>query len=338
MLRMSSLKVLFQKLERIVCDLSAQLGKKIKIVLEGGHIELDKTIIEKISDPLVHIVRNSVDHGIESAEVRAKKGRPEEGTIKIMAQNNPSGVSITVRDDGKGMDREKIYAKAVKIGLIKAGQVLEESQINALIFAPGFSTNEVITEISGRGVGMDVVKRTVDSVGGTVSLTTKVDVGTTLVINLPTSLSIINGLVVMVDQSRFVVPLNDLAEIIDLQNYQVEAADGDDTMVNLRGKVVPISKLSKYFPSKNNPEIPTKISKSRPALVLETSANKVGFLVDEIIGQQQIVVRPFNAQLSQLSGLCASTVMADGEAGVIIGLKDIAEKYVSHYGLKGVDA
>lgn len=221
-LRMQPLTGLMQKLERNVTDLAVMQGKQIRVVIEGSDVQLDKTIIEKISDPLVHVIRNSVDHGVEAPSRRVAQGKPAEATIKISAIQDAIGVSIVVADDGKGMDDQVIFAAAVKKGIVAADAQLTSDQIRRLIFVQGISTASKLTEISGRGVGMDIVLRTVQALRGRIDIASELGKGTSISMTIPTSLSIIDALVVKVHDSRYAVPMHELTEIIDLSSYPIE--------------------------------------------------------------------------------------------------------------------
>jgi len=339
-LRMLPIEGLFQRLERIIRDLARSLKKQVEIEIEGSNVELDKTIIEKVTDPLIHIVRNAIDHGVESTQERILHQKNPVAMVKIAAIQDATGVVLIIEDDGKGLDREKIKQKALAEGLIKPGAHLTDKELNLLILEPGFSTADKITDLSGRGVGMDVVKRTLDLVGGSIDIFTEKNIGTTFSISLPTSLSIIDALVVMVKGQRYIIPLLELSEVLDLNSYNLEKTSTGETMFNLRGKVVPVQKLTEYFPQsgitgvldghddqsdKNNENF------VRPALIIEMNQSKVAFEIDKIVSQQQVVVKPLNDKLSTLPGYCGGSIMADGEAGMIVTLRYLAQKYFEKY-------
>ena len=328
-LRMLPLEGLFQRLERIIADLSRGQGKKVKVVLKGSDVELDKTIMEKITEPLIHIVRNSVDHGVELPEVRIEKGKNEQALVEIRAEQDASGIAIIIKDDGKGLDKDKIYQKALEKRLITANEDLSEAEILNLIFAPGFSTAEVVTDVSGRGVGMDVVRKAVSLVSGATSISGKKDQGTQIEIKLPTTLSIVDSIVIGVDGNRYIVPLFELTEIIDLDSYKLGKTSTGENMINLRGKVVPVERLGDYFPDKKTRQVGSKTIErnGRPALILDIDNYKIAFEVDEVIAQQQVVMRSLNEQLAQLNEYSGGTIMENGEVGMIIELKKLAQKY-----------
>ena len=339
-LRMLPIEGLFQRLERIIRDLARSLKKQVEIEIEGSNVELDKTIIEKVTDPLIHIVRNAIDHGVESTQERVKQQKNPTALVRIAAIQDATGVVLIIEDDGKGLDREKIKKKAIEEGLIKAEAHLSDKELNLLILEPGFSTADKITDLSGRGVGMDVVKRTLDSVGGSIDIFTEKFKGTTFSISLPTSLSIIDALVVMVKGQRYIIPLLELSEVLDLNSYNLERTSTGETMFNLRGKVVPVQKLADYFPhpgitgvldEHDDPNSKNNDNFVRPALIIEMNQSKVAFEIDKIVSQQQVVVKPLNDKLSTLPGYCGGSIMADGEAGMIVTLRYLAQKYFEKY-------
>jgi two-component system, chemotaxis family, sensor kinase CheA len=331
-LRMLPIKSVFQKMERTIKDLSKTQGKLIKIEVDGSDVELDKIIIEKISDPLTHIVRNAVDHGIEALEDRTDSIKNNEATVTLRARQDSSGVIISVTDDGKGLNTERIREKAIEKGVISASDNLSEKEIHQLITAPGFSTAEVVSDISGRGVGMDVVKRMIQEVNGTFDIDSKEGEGSKFTIVLPTSLSIIETLVIKIGEQRYIVPLQDLAEVVDLNQFQIQNKQSGGAMFDLRGKVVPIEKLTDYFP---NPESEMSTvgdeREYRPAIILSHGVSLMAFEVDEIIGQQNIVIRPLNEMLSTLPGYSGGSVLSDGGPGLIVDIKKLGENYMKKF-------
>jgi two-component system chemotaxis sensor kinase CheA len=336
-LRMQPLTGLMQKLERNVIDLANMQGKQIRVVIEGSDVQLDKTIIEKISDPLVHVIRNSVDHGVEPPSRRVAQGKPAEATIKISAIQDAIGVSIVVADDGKGMDDQVIFAAAVKKGLVSADAQLTSDQIRRLIFVQGVSTASKLTEISGRGVGMDIVLRTVQSLRGRIDIESELGKGTAIAMTIPTSLSIIDALVVKVHDSRYAVPMHELTEIIDLSRYPIETTGKGGFMISLRGEVVPVETLADYMPNPgflySSPHMVD--SKGRfgcPALLVRDGPQSIAFAIDKVVSQQQVVVRPLSDHLDGLQGFRGCTILGDGEPGVILSLPELAKTYFTAVG------
>ena len=336
-LRMQPLTGLMQKLERTATDLATMQGKQIKVVLEGVDVQLDKSVIEKISDPLVHVIRNSVDHGVEPPSRRLAQGKPAEATVKIAAIQDAVGVSIVVSDDGYGMNDRNIFEAAVKKGVISPDAQLTSDQIKRLIFVQGISTATKLTEISGRGVGMDIVLRTVESLRGRIDVASILGQGTSLSITLPTSLSIIDALVVKVQDCRYAVPMHELTEIIDLSRYPLEATGHGGLMISLRGEVVPIETLADYMatPGFYQPSLKNGARRETlgcPALLVREGAQAIAFAIDKVVSQQQIVVRPLSEQFEGLQGFRGCTILGDGEPGVILSLPELAKAYFSAVG------
>lgn len=336
-LRMQPIITLFQRLERVARDVARSQNKKIQIVLEGTDVELDKTVIERITDPLIHIIRNAVDHGIETFEERKRTPKNEVATIKLMASQDPAGVCIKVAEDGRGLNRDKILKKAIEKGLVSPAQTLTPDQIHNLIFLPGFSTAEQVSDISGRGVGMDVVTKAVQDLQGNIDIASAIGQGTIFSITLPTSLSIVEALVVKIDEMRYAVAMHELTEIIDLAEYTIDSSGNKGRMISIRGEVVPLQNLNQELKvpvvKKTDQERRGVQHKShhedcRPALVVREAGATIAFEVDSILGQQQVVVRPLSEHLSKVPGFSGSMIMGDGEPGMIVSLSDIARAYV----------
>ena len=331
-LRMQPVSGLLQKLERNALDLAAMQGKRVKVVLEGSDVQFDKTVLDKMSDPLVHVIRNAVDHGIEPPSQREKEGKPTEATLRISATQDAGAVSIIVADDGRGMDDRAIFEAAVRKGIVHPNATLTSDQIKRLIFIQGISTASKLTEISGRGVGMDIVMRTVHSLRGRIDISSAVGKGTTLRISLPTSVSIIDALVVRVQESRYAVPMNELTEIIDLSRYPIERTGKGGFILCLRGEIIPVEALADYMPTPNPEQVHGKFlvagqNNRCPALLVRDAGQSVAFAIDTIVSQQQIVVRPLGDQLDGLQGLRGCTILGDGEPGVILSLPELARNY-----------
>jgi two-component system chemotaxis sensor kinase CheA len=336
-LRMQPLSGLMQKLERNALDLAGMQGKRVRVILEGSDVQFDKTVLDKMSDPLVHVIRNSVDHGIEPPVQREAEGKPAEATLKISAIQDAGTVSIVVSDDGRGMDDRAIFAAAVRKGIVEPDAQLTSEQIKKLIFIQGISTAPKLTEISGRGVGMDIVMRTVQSLRGRIDVASTLGKGTTLTVTLPTSLSIIDALVVRVQEARYAVPMNELTEIVDLSRYPIERTSAGGFIFSLRGEVVPVEALADYMPIPSLQEVQGKVlvagqSNRCPALLVRDAGQSVAFAIDRIVSQQQIVVRPLSDQLDGLQGLRGCTILGDGEPGVILSLPELARSYFSSVG------
>lgn len=310
-IRLVPVGTLFSRYKRLVRDLSRKQGKEIRLTFEGGETELDKTIIERLSDPMVHLIRNSIDHGIESPEERQRKGKPREGHIHISAWQSGAEVSIRISDDGKGIDPEKIRVRAIDKGVISGQVELSDAEALRLIFSPGFSTAKEVSDISGRGVGMDVVKKNVEDLRGTVEVKSEVGNGTQITLRLPLTLGIIEGMVVRVGGEWFVLPLS------VVQGCQEFGSNGSlpfkhREIIELRGEVIPFIRLRKHFAvTDSEPE--------REHLVISNiSGKKIGLVVDEIIGEQQIVIKSLGKLYRNIEGLSGATLLGDGAVALIL--------------------
>ena len=305
-LRMVPIASTFSRFNRVVRDVSKELGKDIRLVISGGETEVDKSVVEKIGDPLMHLVRNAMDHGIESTEVRQASGKPLQGTLKLNAYHSSGNIVIEVSDDGGGLNRDKIFAKAVERGLVQEGSVLSDQEIYALIFEPGFSTADQITNLSGRGVGMDVVKRNITELRGTIQIDCVPGLGTTLKINLPLTLAIIDGFQAGVGDATYVIPLDRVVECVELPgNVSRE-------YIELRGEVLPIIRLRQLFRKKGQ-ELPRQ-----NVIIVEHLGIKAGLVVDRLMGELQTVIKPLGKLFSHVQGVGGSTILGSGEVALII--------------------
>ncbi len=320
-IRMLPIGTAFSRFPRLVRDLSAKAGKKIQLVLSGEETELDKTVIESIGDPLTHLVRNSADHGLEPPEERLDHNKPEVGTIRLNAFHEGGNICITVEDDGRGLNRDKILAKAVKQGMIGENEKLTDDQIWLLIFRPGFSTAEKITDVSGRGVGMDVVKRNIETLGGTVSIKTVRGKGTTFVLKLPLTLAIIEGMTVRIGQETYIVPLLSILESIQPKEGSVKTVVGKGELINVRGTYLPMIRLYEVFGLQSEHTVPTKAI----LLILETEEERVAVMVDEILGQQQVVIKSMEQNFRKVEGIAGATILGDGTIGFILDVRGLLE-------------
>ncbi len=325
-IRMLPIGTAFSRFPRLVRDLSGKTGKKIQLVLSGEETELDKTVIESIGDPLTHLVRNSADHGLEPPEERLDNNKPELGTIKLNAFHEGGTICITVEDDGRGLNREKIVAKAIKQGLINENDKLADDQIWPLIFRPGFSTAEKITDVSGRGVGMDVVKRNIEALGGTVSIKTAMGKGTTFTLKLPLTLAIIEGMTVRIGRETYIVPLLSILESIQPKREMVKTVVGKGELMNVRGTYLPMIKLYEVFNSQPEHTDPVK----GILLILETEGERIAVMVDEILGQQQVVIKSMEQNFRKVEGIAGATILGDGTIGFILDVRGLLE--IARYG------
>ncbi|NDP40758.1 MAG: chemotaxis protein CheA [Rhodoferax sp.] len=305
-LRMVKIGATFNRFQRVVHDVSRDLGKDVALVIRGEDTELDKTVVEKIGDPLMHLVRNSMDHGIEAAELRAQRGKPAQGTLTLNACHDSGSIVISVQDDGGGLKRERILAKAIERGLIEAGQNLSDAEVYALIFEPGFSTAEKVSNLSGRGVGLDVVKRNITALRGTVSIDSQEGVGTTVTVRLPLTLAIIDGFLVEVGKSVFAIPLDMIEECV-----AYSAEPGHD-YTNLRGQVLPFIRLRELF------TVSEPITRRENIVVLKHAGQKAGLVVDTLLGEFQTVIKPLAKMFNQVKCVSGSTILGTGDVALIL--------------------
>ena len=313
-LRMVQIGETFNRFNRVVRDVSHELGKEISLVIRGGETELDKSLIEKIGDPLMHLVRNAMDHGIESQEKRQATGKPARGRIELNAYHDSSSVVIEVSDDGGGLPYDKILAKAVAQGLVPANQSLTDEEIAALIFRPGFSTADQVSNLSGRGVGLDVVARNIQSLRGTVEIKSQPGQGSRFVIRLPLTLAIIDGFLTAVGNHYFIVPLDTVVECIELPSTC------EREYLNLRGEVLPFLRLREEF------ELEAEPVSRQSVVVVQYAGHKVGLVVDRLHGEFQTVIKPLGPLFRHLRGIGGSTILGSGEVGLILDVPLLARR------------
>lgn len=318
-IRMLPIGTVFNRFPRLVRDLAAKNGKRIQLLISGEDTELDKTVIESIGDPLTHLVRNSADHGLEPPEERRKAGKPEQGTITMNAYHEGGNICITVGDDGRGLCREKILAKAIQQGLVGEHDKLTDEQVWPLIFKPGFSTAEKVTDVSGRGVGMDVVKRNIEALGGTVAIKTQAGEGTTFTLKLPLTLAIIEGMTVRVGRELYIVPLVSVIESLQPKPDQVKTVVGRGELVNVRGTYHPIVRLADVFGAKADCSDPTKAL----LMIVEAEGERVALMVDELLGHQQVVIKSLERNFRKVNGIAGATILGDGTVGVILDIRGV---------------
>jgi len=315
-IRMLPIGASFAKFRRLVRDLSAELGKEIRFVMDGEETELDKTIIDKLSEPLVHLIRNSIDHGIESPGIREQNGKSRAGTIRLSAMHSGAYVFIAVSDDGRGLDAEAIRSKAVAKGIIAPEQALSENELYSLIFEPGFSTAAEVSRVSGRGVGMDVVRNTIDSLGGTVEVTSIPGQGTTVTLKVPLTLAIIDGLLVRIDEDSYILPLSVVVECVEITRHDQEAIPGRH-LVRVRNEIIPYIPLRKVFRLDSAPPDIEQV------VITEITGNRIGFVVDKVIGQHQTVIKSMGTLLKRIEGISGATILGDGTVALIIDVNRI---------------
>ncbi len=317
--RMLPISFVFSRFPRMVRDLAQRLGKQIELKLTGEQTELDKTVLEKIGDPLVHLVRNSIDHGIESPEVRVAAGKPAFGTVHLDACHRGGNIAVEVSDDGAGLDRDRILAKARSRGLIGQNDQLSEEQIYELIFVPGFSTAEKTTDVSGRGVGMDVVRRNVKELGGKIELRTERGKGSRFVITLPLTLAIVDGQSVAVGSETYIVPLISIVESMQLKTSNVSRLSGRGEVFSFRGDYLPIIRLHDLY----GVEPRTRNLHEGLVVVAEGEGRRVGLFVDDLLGQQQVVIKSLEANYGHVEGVSGATILGDGSVALILDVPEI---------------
>jgi two-component system chemotaxis sensor kinase CheA len=331
-LRMIPIEGLFQKIERAVRETATHLRKVVSVIRRGDDVTLDKLVVERMLDPLIHIARNAMDHGIESAETRIALGKRPNGLVRLAAENTTGGVTLIFEDDGQGIDPDIVYKKAVEKGLVQAGVEMSDAAKQQLIFLPGLSTAHEVTDISGRGVGMDVVADAVTKMGGQIDLWSKVGEGTRFRISLPTNLSIVDALVVRVNGCQYAIPNQELSEVVNLGELTVLPVEaGAASVFNLRGRVVPLEDMSAFLASyQRESSADTRAEKrpsTRPGIVVQFRDELLAFSVDHVVGQQQIFVRPVIDSLAPVKVFGGSTILSDGEPSLILNLTEMARQY-----------
>lgn len=310
-MRMLPIGTIFTRFRRLVHDLSADMHKNIELVTEGAETELDKTVIEKLNDPLIHMIRNSVDHGIETREERIAKGKNPQGTVKLIAQHAGAFVLIIISDDGAGLNKDKIYKKAVDKGLIAPGTDVSDNEIYNMIFLPGFSTADKVSSVSGRGVGMDVVKKDITALNGTVSIESRPGEGTDFILKIPLTLAIIEGMLVQIGSNTFVIPLSNIQECMEFKPEH-----GDDgkvcSHITARGEFLPYINLREWF------EITDPMPAGQQVVIVNDQDSSLGLVVDKVIGNNQTVIKPLGDLYKNVEGLSGATVLGDGSVALIL--------------------
>ena len=315
-MRMVPVETVFNRFPKMVRQLSRDLNKKVNLEIIGAETELDRTVIDEIGDPLVHLIRNSLDHGIENPEIRRQKGKPEEGTVQLRAYHSGNYVFIEIEDDGAGINRDKVLAKAIQKGVVslEAANSLSEKQINELILASGFSTADVISDVSGRGVGLDVVKTTIESLGGNISIESTQNVGSVFSIQLPLTLSIISVMLVEIEKEIYAIPLSSIIETSIIRNSDILNAH-NQKVIDFRGKVVPLVFLEEVF------EVPRKELKDdefHSVVIVRKGEKLAGLVVDSFIGQQEIVLKSLGNYLTNIFAISGATILGNGKVALIV--------------------
>ena len=320
-IRMIPMKHVFDRFPRMVRDLAKSNGKNINLVIEGGDIELDRTILDEIGDPIVHLLRNSIDHGVEPPEIRIEKGKPEQGKVELIAERMRDHVLITVKDDGKGIDPEVMKKAAVRKNLKTQEEVdkLDEKEALALLWLPGLSSAEKITNVSGRGVGMDVVKSTIEKLNGAVELSSEIGVGSTFSLRLPLTMAIFKSLFVGIGKETYAIPISNVSEIISLKKEDITTVNRQATIV-LRENVLPLVKLGDIFDLKqNNEEIKTTLN----VVIVQKENRQIGLLVDQLIGEQEITIKNIGSAMEKTKGIAGVTIMGDGHVVFVVDINTL---------------
>lgn len=323
-LRMVPIEGVFMKMSRLIRDLSHKFNKKINFEVSGADTDVDKNVLENIIDPLIHILRNSVDHGIETSEERLKKGKSETGKILLEALNVGNDVWIKIQDDGRGLDKKKIVQKAIEKKIIEEGREVSDSELVDLIFSPGFSTASQVTDISGRGVGLDIVKKNLTKLNGDIELKTSPDHGTTFTLKLPMTMAIIEGMVISYLNKFYIIPTLDIKETLNLHEANIETLDEKEFVIRYRGDLVPIFTVEHLLHEKKEVE---KINSKKYIIVLESRESRIGVVFDDIIGNQSVVIKPLPVMFKDMKGYSGCTILGNGNIGMILDIKYMLDNY-----------
>lgn len=322
-IRMMPISFAFQRFPRLVHDLSAHFDKKIELIMTGEATELDKTVLEKIGDPLVHLVRNSLDHGIESPDVRVQNGKSETGTIELSAFHQGGNIVIEIKDDGAGLNKSKILEKAKQNGLIGHDDRLSDDQVYDLIFRPGFSTADVVSDVSGRGVGMDVVRRNIRELGGMVEVKSMPGEGSVFTIRLPLTLAILDGQLVGIGEETYILPVISIIESLQVKPECINAVAGNAEVYRLRDEYIPIVRLYQIF----GIEPTSEILNEGLLVVVEAEGKKIAIFVDDLLSQQQVVIKSLKTNFKKIEGLSGATILGDGTVALIIDIAELIDLY-----------
>ncbi len=323
-MRMVTIQSTFQAMERLVRDLAHNQNKSIEVSVSGEHTELDRNIVDAMYNPLIHLVRNAVGHGIEQPNIRKEKGKQPKGKISFNAYHRGGNIVIEIKDDGQGLQREKILQKGINQGLIEATQEYSNDAIYQLIFMPGFTTAEVIDEVSGRGVGLDVVKKSVEKLRGRIEIFTEVNQGTTFRLTLPLTLAIIEGMLIRLNDNRYIIPLINIEEFVQITDEQLSNVMKQGKLLLLRGSTLPVFDLEKLLQNQSAE------TKRAIGVVVSYENKRYCFLVDELLGQQQVVIKSLGSDFQHMVGVSGAAILGDGRVGLILDVQDLV-----HRGLVG---
>ncbi len=319
-IRMVPISFTFSRFPRLVHDLSTKMGKKIELKMTGENTEVDKTVIEKIGDPLVHLVRNSLDHGLEMPDERVAAGKPELGTVQLSACHKGGNIVIEIRDDGRGLNRDRILSKAIENGLVPEDHTLSDREIYELIFMPGFSTADVVSDVSGRGVGMDVVRRNINELGGGIEIESTPGKGSAIIIRLPLTLAILDGQTIVVGDETYIVPLVSIVESIQVRDERINRVAGRGETFKLRDEYLPVVRLHEVF-DVANPK--AKELNEGLLVVVEGEGRNCGLFVDDLLGQQQVVIKSLEANYGKVDGISGATILGDGSVALILDIQGL---------------
>jgi len=317
-IRAQPMKTVFNRVPRIIRELEADTGKRVRLQLDGEMTEVDKTVVERIGEPLTHLIRNAVDHGIESPEERLAAGKSEDGVLRVGAEQRSGRIVITVADDGRGIDRARVRAKAIERGIVAPDAMLSDEEVDNLIFAPGFSTAEKVSNISGRGVGMDVVRRNVQALGGRIGVSSRFGSGASFTLSLPLTLAVLDGMIVKVGEQTFVVPLGNIVESLRAQPGQLSHLADDAAILDVRGAQLPVLPIGALLgiPAQTGPD-------NTVMIVVDTDAGQAVIMVDTIEDQRQVVVKSLEANYRAIPGVSGATILGDGRVALILDLEGV---------------
>jgi two-component system chemotaxis sensor kinase CheA len=319
-IRMQPVKSVFARMPRLVRDISARLGKKARLVTSGDQTEVDKTVIEELADPITHMIRNAIDHGVENEAARLAAGKPGVATIELSAAQRAGNILITISDDGAGIDRQKVLQSAVAKGIVRDDAKLSDDEIHNLIFAPGFSTAEKVTEVSGRGVGMDVVRRNISNLGGRIQIQSNPGKGTRFTLVIPLTLAVLDGMLVAIGKETYILPLASIVGTIRPDKQQVRTVTGGAQIVSVRGEYIRLIPIHRIF---NVPGAMTDPTKALLVVVESENGSKTGLVVDELIGQQQVVVKSLTENSEPVPGISGATILGNGRVALILDLEQL---------------
>ena len=320
-IRTQPVKSVFGRMPRLVRELSAQLGKDIRLIVTGEGTEIDKTVVEQLADPLTHLLRNALDHGIETPEQRVAAGKPPQGTVLLSAEQRSGRIVIVLADDGRGIDRARVLARAKERGLVAADTSMTDSEIDELIFLPGFSTAAAVSSVSGRGVGMDVVRRNIQGLGGRIAIESVTGQGSRFILSLPLTLAVMDGLVVSVGEETYVVPITSIVESLRPRRADIHPLVGGGEVLAIRGAYIPLLKLGRHFGMPGAIDDPAR----GIVVIVETdSAGQLGLVVDELVGQQQIVVKSLESNYGRIGGVSGATILGNGRVALILDVAGLS--------------